>query len=163
MASTYEPIATYTASNTPSITFNSFSGYTDLVIVSTLNRTTANSGASQLRIQFNSDTGSNYSYTRIYGNGSTAASDRGSSQTYINPFSAGDPNTGVVNTINIMNYANTTTYKTVLGRASNGDANGFAYANVALWRSTAAITSITLFSTENFASGTATLYGIKAA
>ena len=62
-----------------------------------------------------------------------------------------------------MNYANTTTYKTVIGRANN--AGYGADTSVGVWRNTAAISTITLTAlTANFASGsTFTLYGIKAA
>ena len=160
---TYTPIATATASNTASFTFNSLSGYTDLIIVSTLNRTTTSAGSTNIKIQFNGDTGSNYSYTRVYGNGTSAASDRGSNQTFVSPWNINDPTYGIVDIINIMNYSNTSTYKTLIGRASAGDSNGFAYANVAMWRSTSAITSIYLFASENFSSGNVTLYGIAAA
>jgi hypothetical protein len=62
-----------------------------------------------------------------------------------------------------MNYSNATTYKTALARTSE---DGVAAAYVGLWRSTSAITSITIDkgSSDNFASGsTFTLYGIKAA
>jgi hypothetical protein len=63
-----------------------------------------------------------------------------------------------------MNYANTTTYKTVLTRA-NAAASGVD-ASVGLWGSTAAITSITfdLPLVRTISTGsTFTLYGIKAA
>ena len=74
MPATYEPIATTTlASAQSSITFNSFSGYTDLVLVS--NWASANSTAF-LNIQFNGDTGNNYSETEIRGDGTSASSAR---------------------------------------------------------------------------------------
>jgi hypothetical protein len=62
-----------------------------------------------------------------------------------------------------MNYANTTTYKTVLSRANNSAAGTEAI--VGLWRSSAAITSMTVLSeTGNIAIGsTFSLYGILAA
>jgi hypothetical protein len=61
-----------------------------------------------------------------------------------------------------MNYANTSTYKTVLTRSNKYDRVG---AIVGLWRSTAAINSITLTAYSNtYAIGsTFTLYGIAAA
>jgi hypothetical protein len=64
-----------------------------------------------------------------------------------------------------LNYANTTTYKTIISR---GDSAGFwNIANVALWRKTPeAITSITVFPAglNNWIAGsTFTLYGITAA
>jgi hypothetical protein len=62
-----------------------------------------------------------------------------------------------------MNYSNATTYKTMLSRANNGAAGVDAIAN--LWRSTAAISSITVKITGgNMKAGsTFTLYGIAAA
>ena len=65
--------------------------------------------------------------------------------------------------MSIQNYANTTTYKTMISRASDATQNAIAY--VGLWRSTSAINSITLsVSAGTFAIGsTFTLYGIKAA
>jgi hypothetical protein len=65
-----------------------------------------------------------------------------------------------------MNYANTTTFKTVLIRANNSSTGVDLI--LGLWRKTPeAITSITIKNTgtsSNFAIGsTLTLYGIKAA
>jgi hypothetical protein len=62
-----------------------------------------------------------------------------------------------------MNYSNTTTYKTVLNRMD--DASTYVATNVGLWRSTAAINSITIVAgTGNLPVGLmATLYGITAA
>jgi hypothetical protein len=62
-----------------------------------------------------------------------------------------------------MNYANTTTFKTHISRSNNS--SNFVMATVGLWRSTAAITSITLLTNtaDTFSVGsTFTLYGIKA-
>lgn len=158
---TYVALKTTTlVGSTPSVTLDNIpQGYTDLVLVSTLNRTTTNTGSIGIRIKFNGDSGSNYSYTRVY---SAPASDRGSNQNYISPWNANDPNFGMVNLINIQNYSNSTTYKTVIGRASAGDSNGYAYGNVAMWRSTAAITSIEITAAENFISGSVVLYGVAA-
>jgi hypothetical protein len=67
--------------------------------------------------------------------------------------------------INIQNYSNTTTYKTALLRSNlaTGTYPGVD-AFVGLWRSTSAITSITILpASNNLLSGsTFTLYGIKA-
>jgi hypothetical protein len=64
-----------------------------------------------------------------------------------------------------MNYANTTTYKTVLARSNVTDFRVAAI--VGLWRSTSAINTIQLRSDNssyNFTTGsTFTLYGISAA
>jgi hypothetical protein len=157
--STYTPIATNTlGSATSSVTFNSFSGYTDLILVFQSKLTTSNA----IKVQYNSDTGTNYSYHRLYGYSSTVASDRATNATY---FDAGFSASNTVNqTIHIMNYANTTTYKTALSRAST-EGGSQIFANVWLWRSTSAITSIKIEAASgNLDTGsTFTLYGIAAA
>ena len=161
LASTYTPIATTTASGSAStITFSSIpSTYTDLVIVLNGNATTGSTGS--IALQFNSDTGSNYSYTRLLGDGSAASSARGSNTTatYI-----GDTGTDrAVFIVSLNNYSNSTTYKTALSRTNT--ANTATMATVGLWRNTAAINRVDLSTTTStFAAGsTFTLYGIKAA
>lgn len=160
MPTTYEPIATTTlGSAQSSVSFTSISGsYTDLVlIVHTLGVSTTQ----QTAFRINSDTGSNYSRTYLTGTGSAANSGRNSGldSGIIGSYgSAAD-----VDIAHFMNYANTTTYKTVIARG--GGASNEVKAQVNLWSSTAAITSITvLTSGGTFNSGsTFTLYGIKAA
>lgn len=169
MPATYEPIATNTIStSTASFNFNSISGnYTDLVLVAS--NVTSVSAGSWMGLRFNSDTGSNYSMTEMYGNGTSSTSTRYSSNTLvpINYYSGTGVNqTGFVSVTHIMNYSNSTTNKTTITRENNaGDPNyPGAGAIVGLWRSTAAITSITILAqVSNFNSGTFTLYGIKAA
>jgi hypothetical protein len=162
---TYEAIATQTlGSAAASVTFSSIPGtYTDLVIVCTPLRVTA--GAEELVFQFNSDTGSNYSSTILTGDGSTASSIRFSNQTYANMnYNSNVSQTQSVQIYSLMNYSNTTTFKTFIGRANRAD-SGVETA-VALWRSTAAVTSIAakLKNGNNFATGsTFSLYGILAA
>jgi len=170
MASTYTPIATQTlGSNATSVTFSSIpSTYTDLVLISSCAVT---GGASSVYFRFNGDTATNYSNTYLYGNGSTAGSGRGSNATYgISAYFATPSATlgGSVNILNVMNYANTTTYKTTIGRANaNGSTYPGAETMVNLWRSTAAINSIALLFSgagpEFITGSTFTLYGIKAA
>ena len=63
---------------------------------------------------------------------------------------------GMNSITHFMNYSNTTTYKTLLTRANN--ANNGVNAEVNLWRSTAAITSISINSLK--AGTTFNLYGI---
>jgi hypothetical protein len=65
--------------------------------------------------------------------------------------------------VNIINYSNTTTYKTLLGRGNTSASR--IQATVGLWRSTSAINRIDLnIQGDNFAVGsTFTLYGIAAA
>lgn len=164
MPSTYTPIATYTApSAQSSYTFTGIPNtYTDLVLVSFFKNT---GGAGNFKIQFNGDTATNYSFTNLYGNGSSASSGRQSSQTSA-IIGQADSTQLLLNTCNIMNYANASTYKTLISRSSdNGNTYSSTGAIVSLWRKTPeTITSITLFSDSNLAVGsTFTLYGIKAA
>lgn len=161
---TYEPIATNTVSgsSTTSVVFSSISGsYTDLVIV--LNAKVA-SGTASVRLRFNSDTGSNYSWTTVSGNGSAAYSTRTTSTTSGRLDEFGYLNTEwSVDVVNVLNYSNASTYKTVLSRCNNPSIGTDLTVN--LWRSTAAITSIELYvGASNFVAGsTFTLYGITAA
>jgi hypothetical protein len=76
MAITYEPIATTTlGSDAVSVTFSTISGaYTDLVLV--MNIRGSSDIESDIGMQLNSDTGSNYSMTRIYGQAASTGSDR---------------------------------------------------------------------------------------
>jgi hypothetical protein len=159
--STYTPIATTTVSgtSTSSVSFSSFSGYTDLILV--INGSVGSNCG--LQMKFNSDSGSNYSFTRITGDGSSATSDRSSNATFmeLGYYLSTAQN---MNVIHIMNYSNSTTYKTVLNRASANTANIGAQAYAELWRSTAAITSLAVTASGNYSNGTTfTLYGIAAA
>jgi hypothetical protein len=166
-ANTYIPIATNTlASNTATVTFSSIAGtYTDLVLV--CSNTLTNTGTVGLRIRFNSDSGSNYSNTFLYGTGSTAGSVRNTSSTSCNGYYAAvfGTATNALSITNIMNYSNSTTYKTALTR--DGEAANGTDAIVSLWRNTAAITQIDLTcsnGTSLFATGSVfSLYGIKGA
>ena len=163
MASTYEPIATTTlGSAAASITFSSIAGtYTDLRLVLV---GTASTAAPDIQVRFNSDSGTNYSHTRMVGTGASAISGAVTNQTYTYV-----DYTGLSTTIpslyemDIFSYAGST-YKTMLAKTSEDrNGSGDVFVSVNLWRSTAAITSIYLFlSAYNFAAGTtATLYGIK--
>lgn len=167
MPSTYEPIQTTTLSSaTTTVTLSSIPGtYTDLVLVVS----PAVATAQDLYFKVNNDSGSNYSYTILYGTGSAAGSFRASSQTLGMFDYYGQPDTTLGNSnyiLNFMNYSNTTTYKTILSRSNRAGSGTDAIVN--LWRSTSAITSITMqvspSATINFSVGsTFTLYGIKAA
>lgn len=169
MAITYEPLATNTIStSTASFSFNSISGnYTDLVLVAS--NVTSVSAGSWMGLRFNSDTGFNYNFTEMFGNGSTVNTYRATGNTLlpINFYNGTGVNqTGFISVTHIMNYSNSTTNKTTLTRENNaGDPNyPGAGAICGLWKSTSAITSITVVaSVSNFNSGTFTLYGIKAA
>jgi hypothetical protein len=166
MPKTYEPIATQTlGSAQASVTFSSIpSTYTDLVLIASFKPdSTIYTGYGR----FNSDSGTNYSETLLYGTGSAAGSARETTRDKMYFGNWTTPNTtssNVINILNIMNYSNTTTFKTVISRTSDSTTEVSAAVN--LWRSTAAITSLETFvgGAGKFVAGsTFTLYGIKAA
>ena len=163
MPATYEPIATITlGSGVTSYTFSSIpSTYTDLVLIGDWSISTA--GGAATVVQFNGDTGTNYSNTYIYGTGSAAGSGRGSNSTNFGIGYETAANTRQNTIVYFMNYSNTTTFKTSLTKNSAPSLQYVAY--VSLWRSTAAISSIKLDNLgASFVSGsTFTLYGIAAA
>lgn len=171
MPATYEPIASQTlGSDSASVIFSTIPGtYTDLIVLAHT-RLTGSFTATSYGIRFNSDTGSNYSSTQLLGTGSVAQSQRESSATYAY-VSTSTAATGTANvftpvTIHIMSYANTSVFKTVL--AASDAENARVVRTVGLWRSTNAITSVTLVPVSaaqgDFKSGsTFSLYGIKAA
>lgn len=143
-----------------SVTFSSIPGtYKDLVIETVSIATSPNSG---IWMQFNNDTGSNYSDTYLYGDGSAAASSRRTSQTSIKDVGLLFTSGLNVSSVNILSYANTNINKTVLIRY--GAASVETGTAVGLWRSNSAITSIKLlsgFAGVDFASGaTFRLWGI---
>lgn len=147
-----------------SFTFSSIPAtYTDLVLIVNGGIT---SGITDLNMRFNGDTGTNYSTTGLYGTGSVAGTARASNLTavYIEQAAAPDTSFSYNFICNFMDYANTTTYKTAIARANMVVSGRGVDLGVGLWRSTAAINSLTVFTTTNFSSGTTfKLYGIEAA
>lgn len=147
---------------TTTITFSSIpQNYTDLIL-------TMSERSSQLRnslFRFNGDTGTNYSTTRLAGNGSAASSARNSNETYIQGASvlSGMSSTNpTISILNILSYSNTNIFKTTLeeGGAAGTEVNS----HVGLWRSTNAINSISLIlnGAGNYISGdTFTLWGVR--
>jgi len=168
---TYTPIATQTLGTTAaSVTFSSISGaYTDLVLVMTY-RSTRSAVYAYPIVRFNGDSGSNYSTTYLYGDGSSAVSARAANQSSINVYEAIGNNaaSGTYGQINmsIQNYSNSTTYKTVLSRGGSSQTSAVVATQSSLWRSTSAITSIVIADGNSFdimAGSTFSLYGIAAA
>lgn len=159
---TYSKIASTTlGSAQASVTFNSFSGYTDLILV--CNATTALDDQF-LSIRFNGDTAGNYSNTYITGTTGGASSGRNSGSTvaYIAGSSSNTTSYPVLSITHIQDYSNSTTYKTLISRTA--DPSLFTQATVSMWASTAAITSMVIASNGNISTGSVfTLYGIEAA
>lgn len=162
MAATYEAIATTTlGSAASSITFSSIANtWTDLRVVLVGKIT----GGSALGIQYNGDTASNYSYTYIAGDGSSAVSGRSSNITRIQVYYPVSSTIPTFLEMDIESYAGST-YKTALITQSNDlNGSGSVMKEVALWRSTSAITSVNLYAQSGdtwMAGTTATIWGIK--
>lgn len=167
MPATYEPIASQTlGSDSASATFSNIGGnFTDLIIVCVVN--TSENGANGLRMRVGNgsvDTGSNYSTTLVYGNGTSALSERISSSAQMAVGNAAASGSSpAVSVIQIMSYANTSVFKTALNAGALAGDN--VARNVNLWRSTSAITNLSFFTTTgNIKSGsTFSLFGVKAA
>jgi hypothetical protein len=143
-------------SNIPSI-------YQDLMLIMTAR--TDSSPLTSLLIRLNGDTGSNYSSTLLNGNGSSPASERYTNESFIRVgYAIGSGQLSNVyssQTIHILNYANTSTNKTVIARdASDVNGSGLVQLSAGLWRNTAAISSITI-PTTLVSGSTVTLYGVR--
>jgi len=165
---TYTQIASTTlSSNSASVTLSSIpTTYTDLVLV--ISTKLDASGGQDVSMQVGNgsvDTGANYSRTLLYGTGSVAGSTRQSGQSKTDLTYYGYPDSTNFNTIivNLMNYANTSVYKTILNRSANGATGTDAV--VSLWRSASAINTIKIYpAAQSFVTGsTFNLYGITAA
>jgi hypothetical protein len=111
-----------------------------------------------IRARFNGDTGSNYSFVEMYGDGSSAVSGSGTTDGALLGFYTSQSGTNIL--VSVMDYSATDKHKTSLSRAN--DAANRAMATATRWANTAAITSVNLYSTNtSFQSGsTFSLYGI---
>jgi hypothetical protein len=163
MPATYEPIATQTlGSAAATITFSSIpSTYTDLRLAIVGQYTT---GGGNTRITFNSDTASNYSSTRIAGDGTSASSDRLTSQTFQRLSFNGNSST-IPNflTVDVFSYAGSTFKTSLIESSEDQNGSGTIIRLAGLYQSTSAISSVQIsLSSSTMAAGTiATLYGIK--
>jgi hypothetical protein len=154
---TYTSIATTTTSGSASsVSLNSFSGYTDLVLIINFSLSTN----AEVYIRFNGDTNANYARVYMEGNGTSASSAQSNDAQQINILGRSSQ---MVNIVNLMNYSNTSTFKNVVARFSSP--SEIVGGEVGLWRSTSAITSITIsLSSGNFTNGSViSLYGITQA
>jgi hypothetical protein len=166
----YDSIATVTSSGSSnSLTFSSIpQTYTHLQIRA-ITRDTGGSYGYNVNMRFNSDSGSNYTYHGLEGNGSSASAFGSSSATTQFPFATSSGGANASGTFapivcDILDYSNTSKYK--VHRTLNGyDDNGSGYIEFrsGVWLNTTAVTSITVLSTgSNFANNTQfALYGIK--
>lgn len=123
-----------------------------------------------INMRLNGDTGSNYAYHALYAEGSSVASNAGTSQSKID-LSSTPANNATANAfgafvIDILDPYETTKYKTTRNLGGNTTTPQIKLSS-GLWMNTASLTSISFqetFSSSNFAIGSRfSLYGIKAA
>jgi hypothetical protein len=171
MATTYTLISSVTVGSggAANIEFTSIPAtYTDLVVSYSARCDLAGFVGANIRLQFNSDTGSNYSYRRLYADGSNAYSDNATSQTSLicGVVNAATSTSSTFNNglLYIPNYAgsNQKTVSSDSVQETNGT-EGYQYLIAGLWNQTNAITSIKLFVTSQnlLQYSTAYLYGIS--
>lgn len=171
MPSTYTLISSNVlSSSAASVTFSSIpSTYTDLVLRCSVRHDGALT-ASNMRLIINSDAGSSYSDTRVYGNGATATSAAATAGTYAYAY------TGFINGASstsstftngefyLPSYLSSakkpySTYNAV----ENNATTGYNWASAQLWQGTSAITSLSFEAGGyNYVAGSSFyLYGIK--
>jgi hypothetical protein len=123
-------------------------------------------------ITFNSDTGANYSWHWVGGDGTSANTNTGTSTNQIVGFTSFNSTSsyiGAATIMDILDYTNTSKYKTL--RALNGFDDNTSHAGYipltlssGLWFSTVAITSITITCSGGYTFNQGSqlaLYGIK--
>jgi len=165
----YNVISSVTTSGSQSsVTFSSIpQTYTDLVVVVT-GRTTSANGVVNVITQFNGDSGSNYDSQYLQANSTNVAGAQTVSGTFINAgvitAATAPANASGSSHFFVRNYTSTTFFKTVITDGAADGGSGAFYRGImgGLWKSTAAITSMTVApSTGNFTDGSVvTLYGI---
>jgi hypothetical protein len=119
-------------------------------------------------MRFNSDTGTNYSWHWIYGDGSSVTSSTNGPNQSEMRIGQTAGNTTTANTfsaeiVDVLDYANASKYKTIKTLSGKPTTNNFIELNSGNWRSTSAVTSVTLFASGgNLLTGSRfSLYGIK--
>lgn len=169
----YESIATATPNNAATVSFTSIptDGTYNHLQLRFIGRSTTNTGTdTYLKITFNSDTATNYSYHGLYGNGSNAYGDiAGTSTAFIIGYDVVRAAVGAnyfgAGVMDVLDYANGNKYKTT--RLLGGmDINGTGFISLISgnWRSTSAINRIDISlgsgNWDNYSH--IALYGIKA-
>jgi hypothetical protein len=171
----YESIATVTVGSggASTVEFSSIPSTYKHLQIRGIMRNTASVGGDDIQLRVNSDTGTNYSFHYLIGDGTSASAYGLATQNNIVIGKGADAGygsnifTGLV--IDILDYANTDKYKTLRSFAG-ADNNGSSLAKIGLysgsWRSTTAINKINLYSynlgSNNMAQYSQfALYGIK--
>jgi hypothetical protein len=147
----YDSLATVTvpSGGLASITFAGIPNTYKHLQIRWLARDNFGSDASDLNMRFNSDSGSNYSWHQLVGDGSTAAAYASTSQTsmragFVTGSTAG-ANIFAATVLDLLDYTNTSKNKTVRNIAGfDRNATGSIGLQSGLWMNTSAITQIVL-------------------
>lgn len=167
-AGAYDALATINiTANTSSITFTNIPQTYKHLQIREISRNTRAAAASNNYINFNGDYGANYSWHGMDGNGSSINVYSGANQSLMLGLSVSNSstaNTFSASIYDILDYANTTKYKT-MRILSGWDANGsgsmtFWSGN---WRNTAGLTMFSMYaqSGDYMPGSQFALYGVK--
>lgn len=156
MALTFDLIASQDMGGTTGVTFSSIPGsYSDLRLI-------VNCGVpgNTVWVRLNGDSGSNYEFTRTYGNGSVNSGSYVSTiygaLLYYGGESYGNGGNSAI--VDLYDYKNTTSFKTMFEQSAAGAS--VVETAATSWKNTSAITSLTIGG-ATFATGSkAWLYGI---
>ena len=168
VTNSYESIATIIPSgSTNTVSFTSIPSTYKHLQLRLLQKDNYASPLNASNVRFNSDSGANYAYHRLIGDGSSVSADGGASQTgmSLDLYASNNNSSYGVAIIDILDYANTNKYKTarsLCGYDANG--NGRIQLNSGLWMSTSAITSISFAVGGSIvwnANSSFALYGVK--
>lgn len=134
-------------------------------------RSTTGAGDGTITMRFNNDTGSNYSWHRLYGYGSgTGGTDNSTSTTgmAVGQSMGATPSLQSFPSMitDVLDYSSAVKNKTVRslsGTDMNGDASGAIFFNSGAWYNTSPVTSITIITNQTaFAEfSTFALYGVR--
>lgn len=121
---------------------------------------------SGLYLRLNGDSGSNYAFHRMYGDGASVTAQGFTAQTQIVSCSSSSSTTNIMATVilDLLDYSSSTKNKTVKGFAGfDANGSGRAELNSGLWLNTNTISSLSLISsgTAFTTNSTFALYGIK--
>lgn len=163
----YESIQTVTlSSGQTSLDFTSIPSTYKHLQIRLMAKTNSANFYDTVLLRFNSDTASNYSYHYLDGYNSTVSAAGAASTAFIQTYyiAGNASNTFGVAVIDILDYANTNKYKTTRSLAgvdvnTTGGAINFSSGS---WRSTSAISNITIYNTNPFQQYSSfALYGVK--
>jgi len=167
----YESIATVTVGSggAANVTFSSIPSTYQHLQIRYIVRSTQASTETGINARLNSDTGSNYAWHYLFGDGASAAAGAGSTQTSINLVNVAGGNATAssfaAGVLDVLDYANTSKYKTLrLLQGWDGNGSGRVNLSSGLWMSTSANNAIQFYpSSGNWAQYSSfALYGIKA-